>query len=108
MVIRKAKITVFISLLFIGLMGVGHIQAESHSKAYKERVEQLLELDGIYQNKDGSIGGVFKLTNGETARIAGIDEKGNLYVSYKKEVVKYSTKELELFLSRKKQVRKIT
>ena len=107
MVSRKTKIALFVSALLLSLLvGRTVVQAKSHSKAYKDRVNQLLELDDVYQNKDCSVGGLFKLTTGETARIVGIDEKGNLYVSYKKEVVKYSTKELQLFLARKKQERK--
>ena len=54
MVSRKTKIALFVSALLLSLLvGRTVVQAKSHSKAYKDRVNQLLELDDVYQNKDG-------------------------------------------------------
>lgn len=94
---NKALITLLTSFLLIGgLSQVTH--ANTHSEAYNKRVEQLKKLDNIYINKDGKVGGEFKLIDGSTARIYGVDEKGTVYVRYKGQIRPYSNQEIDKFI----------
>lgn len=57
-------------------------QAKKHSKVYNDTVRTLKKIDHIYSNSDGSVGGVFKLVDGQSVRVAGVDEDGEVLVYY--------------------------
>lgn len=73
---------------------------EHHTKQYEKRVSQLKKIDNIYTNKDGKVGGAFKLEDGTTARIHSISKDGTVYVKYKKRIVPYSNEEMKIFIQR--------
>lgn len=97
---KKNRIaTLIVAITLIASSGYA-VSAETHSKAYTKRVSQLLRLENIYKNKDGLIGGVFKLEDGTTARIYGVSEKGTVYVNYKGRVMAFSNREIDLYIQR--------
>lgn len=97
----KNKILLSIIILIAGCIVISNnVSSETHSDAYNKRVNQLLKLDHIYKNKDGKIGGVFKLSDDKTARIYGVAEDGTVYVIYDGEVRPYSNKELDMYINR--------
>lgn len=102
MLLKNKKILLAISIIcaIIGFTISHRVSSETHSEAYTKRVEQLLKLDHIYQNKDGKVGGVFKLSDDKTARIFGVAEDGTVYVVYDGEVRPYSSVELDNYISR--------
>lgn len=84
-------------ILIAGIISQSVI-ANTPTEAYTKRVEQLLKLDNIYLNKDGKVGGEFKLSDDSTARIYGVSEDGTVYVTYQGNVRPFSNKEMDRFI----------
>lgn len=92
-------------LLLLALLATSSgvtVLASSHSKAYLARQGELKQLKHVYQNSDGTVGGVFKLVDGTFARIEAVTEKGNVLVSHQGETKVMSQKELDSFIKRAK------
>lgn len=100
---NKFLIGIIATTIIITNLGVPKVGAKNHtehSNAYKKRISQLKNIENIYVNKDGKIGGVFKLEDGTTTRIVGVSENGTVYVRYKKKIMPYSNSEMDIFIQR--------
>lgn len=100
-------------LLFLGVLLVSFLASHNvgaiSKKDYRTLTEKLVK-QGLYKNKDGTIGGVFNLSDGNTLRVFKVDEDGNLWgvvrVSdneYKIAVFTYE--EVMTFIERKESVK---
>ena len=69
-------------LLLLGVLLVSFLVSQNvwaiSKKDYKTLTDKLVE-QGLYRNKDGTIGGVFNLSDGNTLRVFKFDEEGNLW-----------------------------
>lgn len=69
-------------LLLLGVLLVSFLVSQNvgaiSKKDYKTLTDKLVE-QGLYRNKDGTIGGVFNLSDGNTLRVFKVDEDGNLW-----------------------------
>ena len=69
-------------LLLLGVLLVSFLVSQNvwaiSKKVYKTLTDKLVE-QGLYRNKDGTIGGVFNLSDGNTLRVFKVDEDGNLW-----------------------------
>ena len=69
-------------LLLLGVLLVSFLISQNvgaiSKKDYKTLTDKLVE-QGLYRNKDGTIGGVFNLSDGNTLRVFKVDEDGNLW-----------------------------
>ena len=75
------KLMVLVAILVLAVTGSQTIQAATGNlskKDYKELTDKLVK-QGLYRNKDGSIGGVFNLSDGQTFRVFKLDDDGNLW-----------------------------
>lgn len=59
---------------FLASQNVGAISKKDYQTLTDKLVKQ-----GLYKNKDGTIGGVFNLSDGNTLRVFKVDEDGNLW-----------------------------
>lgn len=100
-------------LLLFGVLLVSFLVSQSvgaiSKKDYKTLTDKLVE-QGLYRNKDGTIGGVFNLSDGNTLRVFKVDEDGNLWGvvklsddEYKVAVFYYE--EVMTFIERKESVK---
>ena len=92
-----------------------HVYAYSNhnltSKEYRQYKERLVKT-GLYENKDGSVGGALNLSDGTTGRVLKFTKKGELIVvkpavnkdGDKRSVyikIKYSLSDVKQYLSRR-------
>ncbi len=100
-------------LLLLGVLLVSFLVSQNvgaiSKKDYKTLTDKLVE-QGLYRNKDGTIGGVFNLSDGNTLRVFKVDEDGNLWGvvklsddEYKVAVFYYE--EVMTFIERKESVK---
>lgn len=100
-------------LLLFGVLLVSFLVSQNvgaiSKKDYKTLTDKLVE-QGLYRNKDGTIGGVFNLSDGNTLRVFKVDEDGNLWGvvklsddEYKVAVFYYE--EVMTFIERKESVK---
>jgi hypothetical protein len=78
-------------------------------KDYQTLTNKLIE-QGLYKNKDGSIGGVFNLSDGKTLRVFKIDTDGNLwgvvkFTDSEYKIAVFSYEEVMTFIERKESVK---
>lgn len=78
-------------------------------KDYQTLTNKLIE-QGLYKNKDGSIGGVFNLSDGKTLRVFKIDTDGNLwgvvkFADNEYKIAVFSYEEVMTFIERKESVK---
>lgn len=100
-------------LLLLGVLLVSFLVSQNvgaiSKKDYKTLTDKLVE-QGLYRNKDGTIGGVFNLSDGNTLRVFKVDEDGSLWGvvklsddEYKVAVFYYE--EVMTFIERKESVK---
>lgn len=69
-------------LLLLGVLLVSFLVSQNvgaiSKKDYRTLTDKLVK-QGLYKNKDGTIGGVFNLSDGNTLRVFKVDEDGNLW-----------------------------
>ena len=76
------KVSTGVLLLAVGLTGIAYAKDSDNNtnlsdKKYNEYVAGLKKV-GLYQNPDGTIGGVFDMVDGSTIRVTGLDKDGGL------------------------------
>lgn len=76
------KVSTGALLLTVGLTGIAYAKDSDNNtnlsdKKYNEYVVGLKKV-GLYQNSDGTIGGVFDMVDGSTIRVTGLDKDGGL------------------------------
>ena len=76
------KVSTGALLLTVGLTGIAYAKDSDNNtnlsdKKYNEYVAGLKKV-GLYQNSDGTIGGVFDMVDGSTIRVTGLDKDGGL------------------------------
>lgn len=76
------KVSTGALLLTVGLTGIAYAKDSDNNtnlsdKKYNEYVSGLKKV-GLYQNSDGTIGGVFDMVDGTTIRVTGLDKDGGL------------------------------
>lgn len=100
-------------LLLLGVLLVSFLVSQSvgaiSKKDYKTLTDKLVE-QGLYRNKDGTIGGVFNLSDGNTLRVFKVDEDGNLWGVVKLsddeyKVAVFNYEEVMTFIERKESVK---
>lgn len=74
------------------------------NKEYSSYVSGLKQA-GLYENKDGTIGGVFNMVDGTTIRVTGLDEQAGLIGAVKQPngeyiLKRFSYKEMVKFIER--------
>lgn len=100
-------------LLLLGVLLVSFLVSQNvgaiSKKDYRTLTDKLVK-QGLYKNKDGTIGGVFNLSDGNTLRVFKVDEDGNLWGvvrlsdnEYKIAVFTYE--EVMTFIERKESVK---
>lgn len=100
-------------LLLLGVLLVSFLASHNvgaiSKKDYRTLTDKLVK-QGLYKNKDGTIGGVFNLSDGNTLRVFKVDEDGNLWGvvrlsdnEYKIAVFTYE--EVMMFIERKESVK---
>lgn len=100
-------------LFLLGVLLVSFLVSQNvgaiSKKDYKTLTDKLVE-QGLYKNKDGTLGGVFNLSDGNTLRVFKVDEDGNLWGvvklsddEYKVAVFYYE--EVMTFIERKESVK---
>lgn len=100
-------------LLLFGVLLVSFLVSQNvgaiSKKDYKTLTDKLVE-QGLYRNKDGTIGGVFNLSDGNTLRVFKVDEDGNLWGVVKLfddeyKVAVFNYEEVMTFIERKESVK---
>lgn len=100
-------------LLLLGVLLVSFLVSQNvgaiSKKDYKTLTDKLVE-QGLYRNKDGTIGGVFNLSDGNTLRVFKVDEDGNLWGVVKLsddeyKVAVFNYEEVMTFIERKESVK---
>ena len=75
------KVSTGVLLLTVGMTGIASAKDDNNTnlsdKKYNEYVDGLKKV-GLYQNSDGTIGGVFEMVDGSTIRVTGLDKDGGL------------------------------
>ena len=95
-------------VLLVSLLVSKNVGAIS-KKDYQTLTDKLVK-QGLYRNKDGTIGGVFNLSDGNTLRVFRVDEDGNLWGVVKLSDDKYKVavfdyEEVMAFIERKESVK---
>lgn len=99
--------------LFVGVVVASFFVSQTagaiSKKDYQTLTNKLIE-QGLYKNKDGTIGGVFNLSDGRTLRVFKIDTDGNLYGVVKfadneYKIAVFSYEEVMTFIERKESVK---
>jgi len=100
-------------LLLLGVLLVSFLVSQNvgaiSKKDYKTLTDKLVE-QGLYRNKDGTIGGVFNLSDGNTLRVFKVDEDGNLWGVVKLsddeyKIAVFNYEEVMTFIERKESVK---
>lgn len=100
-------------LLLLGVLLVSFLASHNvgaiSKKDYRTLTDKLVK-QGLYKNKDGTIGGVFNLSDGNTLRVFKVDEDGNLWGVVKLsddeyKVAVFNYEEVVTFIERKESVK---
>lgn len=107
------KVSTGVLLLTVGMAGIAYAKDDNNNtnlsdKKYNEYVDGLKKV-GLYQNSDGTIGGVFEMVDGTTIRVTGLDKDGGLMgaVQERKDTYvmkRFSYEEMQKLIERKEAV----
>lgn len=107
------KVSTGVLLLTIGMAGIAYAKDDNNNtnlsdKKYNEYVDGLKKV-GLYQNSDGTIGGVFEMVDGSTIRVTGLDKDGGLMGAVQEDkntyvMKRFSYEEMQKLIERKEAV----
>lgn len=107
------KVSTGVLLLTLGMAGIAYAKDDNNNtnlsdKKYNEYVDGLKKV-GLYQNSDGTIGGVFEMVDGTTIRVTGLDKDGGLMGAVQEDkntyvMKRFSYKEMQKLIERKEAV----
>lgn len=107
------KVSTGVLLLAVGLTGIAYAKDSDNNtnlsdKKYNEYVAGLKKV-GLYQNLDGTIGGVFDMVDGSTIRVTGLDKDGGLIGAVQEDkntyiMKRFSYDEMQKLIERKEAV----
>lgn len=107
------KVSTGVLLLTVGMAGIAYAKDDNNNtnlsdKKYNEYVDGLKKV-GLYQNSDGTIGGVFEMVDGTTIRVTGLDKDGGLMGAVQEDkntyvMKRFSYEEMQKLIERKEAV----
>ena len=107
------KVSTGVLLLTVGMSGIAYAKDDNNNtnlsdKKYNEYVDGLKKV-GLYQNSDGTIGGVFEMVDGSTIRVTGLDKDGGLMGAVQEDkntyvMKRFSYEEMQKLIERKEAV----
>lgn len=107
------KVSTGVLLLTVGMAGIAYAKDDNNNtnlsdKKYNEYVDGLKKV-GLYQNSDGTIGGVFEMVDGSTIRVTGLDKAGGLMGAVQEDkntyvMKRFSYEEMQKLIERKEAV----
>lgn len=107
------KVSTGVLLLTVGMAGIAYAKDDNNNtnlsdKKYNEYVDGLKKV-GLYQNSDGTIGGVFEMVDGSTIRVTGLDKDGGLMGAVQEDkntyvMKRFSYEEMQKLIERKEEV----
>mgnify|MGYP004500486393 FL=1 len=107
------KVSTGVLLLTVGMAGIAYAKDDNNNtnlseKKYNEYVDGLKKV-GLYQNSDGTIGGVFEMVDGSTIRVTGLDKDGGLIGAVQEDkntyvMKRFSYEEMQKLIERKEAV----
>ena len=107
------KVSTGVLLLTVGMAGIAYAKDDNNNtnlseKKYNEYVDGLKKV-GLYQNSDGTIGGVFEMVDGSTIRVTGLDKVGGLMGAVQEDkntyvMKRFSYEEMQKLIERKEAV----
>jgi hypothetical protein len=107
------KVSTGVLLLTVGMAGIAYAKDDNNNtnlsdQKYNEYVDGLKKV-GLYQNSDGTIGGVFEMVDGTTIRVTGLDKDGGLMGAVQEDkntyvMKRFSYKEMQKLIERKEAV----
>lgn len=107
------KVSTGVLLLTVGMAGIAYAKDDNNNtnlsdKKYNEYVDGLKKV-GLYQNSDGTIGGVFEMVDGSTIRVTGLDKNGGLMGAVQEDkntyvMKRFSYEEMQKLIERKEAV----
>lgn len=107
------KVSTGVLLLTVGMVGIAYAKDDNNNtnlsdQKYNEYVDGLKKV-GLYQNSDGTIGGVFEMVDGTTIRVTGLDKDGGLMGAVQEDkntyvMKRFSYKEMQKLIERKEAV----
>ena len=107
------KVFTGVLLLTVGMAGIAYAKDSDNNtnlsdKKYNEYVAGLKKV-GLYQNSDGTIGGVFDMVDGSTIRVTGLDKDGGLIGAVQEDkntyiMKRFSYDEMQKLIERKEAV----
>lgn len=107
------KVSTGVLLLTVGMAGIAYAKDDNNNtnlsdKKYNEYVAGLKKV-GLYQNSDGTIGGVFDMVDGSTIRVTGLDKDGGLVGAVQEDkntyiMKRFSYDEMQKLIERKEAV----
>jgi hypothetical protein len=106
------KVSTGVLLLTVGMTGIASAKDDNNTnlsdKKYNEYVDGLKKV-GLYQNSDGTIGGVFEMVDGSTIRVTGLDKDGGLMGAVQEDkntyiMKRFSYEEMQKLIERKEAV----
>lgn len=107
------KVSTGVLLLTVGIAGIAYAKDDNNNtnlseKKYNEYVDGLKKV-GLYQNSDGTIGGVFEMVDGSTIRVTGLDKDGGLIGAVQEDkntyvMKRFSYEEMQKLIERKEAV----
>lgn len=107
------KVSTGVLLLTVGMAGIAYAKDDNNNtnlsdKKYNEYVAGLKKV-GLYQNSDGTIGGVFDMVDGSTIRVTGLDKDGGLIGAVQEDkntyiMKRFSYDEMQKLIERKEAV----
>lgn len=107
------KVSTGVLLLTVGMAGIAYAKDDNNNtnlsdKKYNEYVDGLKKV-GLYQNSDGTIGGVFEMVDGSTIRVTGLDKDGGLMGAVQEDkstyvMKRFSYEEMQKLIERKEAV----
>ena len=107
------KVSTGVLLLTVGMAGIAYAKDDNNNtnlseKKYNESVDGLKKV-GLYQNSDGTIGGVFEMVDGSTIRVTGLDKDGGLMGAVQEDkntyvMKRFSYEEMQKLIERKEAV----
>lgn len=107
------KVSTGVLLLTVGMAGIAYAKDDNNNtnlsdKKYNEYVDGLKKV-GLYQNSDGTIGGVFEMVDGSRIRVTGLDKDGGLMGAVQEDkntyvMKRFSYEEMQKLIERKEAV----
>lgn len=107
--LRKVISKLLVAGALVASVFISQTAGAISKKDYQTLTNKLIE-QGLYKNKDGSIGGVFNLSDGKTLRVFKIDTDGNLwgvvkFTDSEYKIAVFSYEEVMTFIERKESVK---